>query len=106
MRRIAKSLRTTALISTSQFIDLSELDDFVTDEIPKGKLLALELNMRSSVNNANFSKLEALLLFMTHKPDIISVSETWINPLSLCPFLNLPGYQFVHNSRLIPKGKE
>ena len=35
-----------ALISTSQYIDLSKLDDFVTDEIPKNKLLALELNMR------------------------------------------------------------
>ena len=48
-----------ALISTSQYIDISKLDNFVTDEIPEGKLLALEPNMRSlvKVNNANFSKL-------------------------------------------------
>ena len=83
---------------------LCQLDDFVTDEIPEGKLLALELNMRSLVNNANFTKLEALLSFMTYKPDIISISETWITPLSSGAFLNLPGYKFVHNSRLHFKG--
>ena len=54
-----------ALISIIQHIDLSKLDDFVTDEIPEGKLLVLELNMRLLVNNADFSKLEALLSFMT-----------------------------------------
>ena len=69
-----------ALISTSQYIDLSKLDDFVTDEIPEGRLLALELDMRLLVNNANFSKLEARLSYMTYNSDIISVSETWITP--------------------------
>ena len=90
------------LISTSQYIDISKPDDFVTDEIPEGKLLALELNMRSFVNNAYFSKLEALLSFVTYKLEIISysISETWITPLSSGPFLNLRGYKFVHNSRL------
>ena len=88
-----------ALISTSQYIDLSKLDDFVTDEIPEGKLLALELNMRSLANNVHFNKLEAPLSSMTHKPDNLSVSETWITPPSSGPFLNPPGYKFVHNSR-------
>ena len=32
-----------ALISTSQYIGPSNLDDFATNEIPEGKLLALEL---------------------------------------------------------------
>ena len=76
------------------------MDDFVTDEIPEGKLLTLELNMRSLVNNANFSKLEALLSFMRYKPDIISISETWLTPLSSGAFLNLPGSRFVDNSLL------
>ena len=93
-----------ALISTSQYIDISKLDDFVTDETPEGKLLALELNMRSLVNNSNFSKLEALLSFMTYKPDIISISETWITPLSSDAFLYLPGYKCAHNSRFHFKG--
>ena len=93
-----------ALISTSQYIDISKLDDFVTDEISEGKLLALELNIRSLVNSANFSKLEALLSFMTYKLDIISISETWITPLTSGAFLNLPGYKFVYNSRLHFKG--
>ena len=35
-----------ALISSSHYIDISKLDDFVTDEILESKLLALELNMR------------------------------------------------------------
>ena len=55
--------------------------------------------MRSLVNSANFSELDVLLSFMTYKPDIISISETWITPLSVVAFLNLPGYKFVHNSR-------
>ena len=62
--------------------------------------MALELNKRSLVNNGNWSKLKALLSFMTYKPDIISISETWVTPLSSVAFLNLPGYKFVHNSRL------
>ena len=78
--------------------------DFGTDEIPEGKLLALELNIRSLVNNANFSKLGLLISFMTYKPDIISVSETWITLLSSGPFVNLLGYKFVYNSRLYSKG--
>ena len=93
-----------ALTSTSQYIDLSKLDDFVTDEISEGKLLTLELNMRSFVNNANFSKLKALLLIMTYKPDVISVLKTRITPISSGRFLNLPGYKFVHNSRLHFRG--
>ena len=41
---------------------------------------------------------------MTYKPVIISVSETWITPLSSEPFFNIPNYKFVHNSRLHSKG--
>ena len=76
-----------ALLSTSQYIDISKLDDFITDEISEGKLLALELNMRSLVNNAHFSKLEALLSFMTYKPDIISISRNLDNSSKLRCFL-------------------
>ena len=59
---------------------------------------------KETVNNANFSKLEVMLSIMTYKPNIISVSETLITPLSSGPFLNLQGYKFVHNSRLHSKG--
>ena len=82
------------------------MDDFVTDEIPENKLLALELSMRSLVNNANFGKLGALFSFMTYKSDITSVSETWITPLSSSPFINLSSYKFVHHSRLHSNGGE
>ena len=40
---------------------------------------------------------------MTYKPDIISGSETWITSPSSGSVLNLPGYKFVHNSRLPSK---
>ena len=98
------NLNFKALINTSQYVDLSKLEDFVTDEIPEGKLLALELTMRSFANNANFSKLEVLLSFMIYKPDIVSISETWIIPLCSGPFLNLPVCKFVYSSRLYSKG--
>ena len=86
------------------YIDVSKIDHIVTDERHKDNFFVLEVNMRSLVNNANFSKLEALLSLMSYKPDIISVSETWITPESSGHFLNLTGYNFAHNSRLYSKG--
>ena len=57
------NLNFKALINTSQYVDLSKLEDFLTDEIPEGKLLALELNTRSFANtviphftNSRFTK--------------------------------------------------
>jgi len=47
----------------------------------------------------NFNKLEAFLENLEVKPDIISISETWIKPSFAGPFNNLKGYHFVSNCR-------
>ena len=50
-------------------------------------------------NSFHFSKLEALLSNMSRKPDVISLTKTWIQPLSSCPYENLNGCNFVLNCR-------
>ena len=55
--------------------------------------------MRSSFDNVNFYKLEALLSSMPRKSEIIFVTETWIKPQSLRIFFNLSGCNFDHDSR-------
>ena len=46
----------------------------------------------------NFNKLEAFLANMEFKPDIISITETWIKPSSTGLYKNLEGYQFAWGS--------
>ena len=65
----------------------------------KNTFAALALNIRSMVNPLNLSKLEALILSMQCKPDVISISETWIKPKHSGPYNDLDGYKFVSNSR-------
>ena len=47
----------------------------------------------------NFSKLEALILSMQCKPDVIFICETWIRLTHSGPYNKLDGYKFVSNSR-------
>ena len=56
-------------------------------------------NMRSIVNLLNFSKLEAFIHNLELKPDIIAVTETWIQSNAPSPYYNLSGYVFVSNRR-------
>ena len=51
--------------------------------------------MRSIVNLLNFSKLEAFIHNLELKPDIIAVTETWIQSNAPAPHYNLSGYVFV-----------
>ena len=48
--------------------------------------------MRSIVNLLNFSKLEAFIHNLEPKPDIIAVTETWIQSNAPGPYYNLSGY--------------
>ena len=41
---------------------------------------------------------------MNCKPDVISLTETWIQPSSSGPYKNLNGYNFVSNCRNSCKG--
>ena len=59
--------------------------------------LVILLNIRSI--NANFDKITELISNFHVKPDIIRISETWINVNR--PFLyDLPGYDFVYKESL------
>jgi len=63
------------------------------------------VNIRSLVNSLNYSKLESLLASLNIKPDIIAITETWIQPAAkYCPYNNLPGYSFVSNCRTSFRG--
>ena len=67
----------------------------------KNTFTVLALNIRSIANALNFSKLEALIVSLQCKPDVILVCETWIKPLHSKPYRNLDGYNFVSNCRKI-----
>ena len=62
------------------------------------------VNVRSLVNSSNFSKFEGLILGLSFKPDVICVTETWIQPFSSGQYRNLNGYKFVSNCRKSCKG--
>ena len=59
----------------SPYMDRSRIDNVAIDDHCKTKLLVLQINVKSLVNNVNFCKLQALL--MTCKPNI-SATEVWI----------------------------
>ena len=73
-----------------ELADLSKLDLPQTES-----LLVLHTNIRSLVKNVG--KLEELLSDMdyNYKPDLIAVTETWIEPSRL-PKVQLTGYTFTH----------
>ena len=62
------------------------------------------MNVRSLVNNTNFSKLEALVSPLSFQLDVIAVTETWIQSFSTGPFKILKDYNFISNNRLICRG--
>ena len=55
-------------------------------------------------NPLNFSKLESFVNNLNPKPDIIAVTETWIQNNSLGPYCNRENYNYISNSRKIAKG--
>ena len=61
-------------------------------------------NIKSIYNPLYFSKLENFVYNRNPKPDIIAVTETWIQNNSLGPYCNLENYNFISNSRKITKG--
>uniref|UniRef100_UPI000521885F uncharacterized protein LOC104265527 n=1 Tax=Ciona intestinalis TaxID=7719 RepID=UPI000521885F len=55
--------------------------------------------MRSLANPNNFAKLEALIASLNFKPDIVSITETWIVENQPGHYNNLQGYSFISNNR-------
>ena len=78
--------------SCSQYINTSNIHDIAIIDNFTNQFLGMSVNMRSLVNTANFTKLEALIFFLSRKPDIIAITETWVTPLSSGPHNNLDNY--------------
>ena len=89
----------SSLTLNKQYLESCEIKNFSFNNSFKHTFTALALNIRSIVNLLNFSKLEALILSMQCKPDVISICETWIRSTHFGPYNNLDGYKFVSNSR-------
>ena len=82
-----------------QYIDSADILNAVSTDRNSFRFLCV--NVRSLVNNTNFSKLEALVSSLSIRLDVIAVTETWIQSSSAGPFKNLKGYNFISNNRLI-----
>ena len=82
-----------------QYLETAQINQLSFNGSFRNTFSALSLNIRSIVKTENFNKLEAFLANMEFKPDIISITETWIKQSSTGPFKNLEGYQFVSNCR-------
>ena len=61
--------------------------------------LGISVNLRSLVNTANFTKLEAIIFSLLRKPNIIAITETWATPLNSGQYNNLDNYVVVQNPR-------
>ena len=90
------------LLIPDQYIDSTDIYNIMNDKSVLFQYLCI--NIRSLVNNSNFSKLEAFLFSLNFRPDIIAVIETWIQPSSKGTFKNLKGYNFISNNRIMHQG--
>ena len=82
-----------------QYLEIAQINQLSFNGSFRNTFSALSLNIRSSVKTENFNKLEAFVANIEFKPDIISITETWIKPSSTGPYKNLESYQFVSNCR-------
>lgn len=87
-----------------EYVECTSRDFLNFNNNPKDNLSVICINMRSLVNSLNFAKLEAFLANLYFKPDIICITETWIQPSVSGAFNNLAGYNFVSNCRKSSKG--
>ena len=82
-----------------EYVDSADILNAVSTDPNSFRFLCV--NVRSLVNNTNFSKLEALVSSLSIRLDVIAVTETWIQSSSAGPFKNL---KFISNNRLICRG--
>ena len=85
--------------SCREYIDTSNIYDIAINHNFTNQFLGMSVNMRSLVNTANFTKLEALIFSLPRKPDVIAITETWVTPLNSDPYNNLDNYKLVQNPR-------
>ena len=75
----------SSLTLNEQYLESCEIKNLSFNNSFKNTFTALALSIRSIANPLNFSKLEALILSMQCKPDVISICETWIRPTHFGP---------------------
>ena len=62
------------------------------------------VNVRSLTNPHNFAKFESLISGLDYQPYIIAVNETWEKPHTTGQHINLNGYVYVSNPRVVSRG--
>jgi len=77
-----------------QYVEITDTDFLSFGDDDQGLLSAICVNIRSLANAINFCKLEAFINSLYSKPDIIAITETWIQPGITGPFNNLTGSNF------------
>ena len=85
--------------SCSQCINTSNIHDIAINHNFTNQFLGMSVDMRSLVNTANLTKLEALIFSLPRKLDIIAITETWVTPLNSGPYNKLDNYILVQNPR-------
>ena len=100
----SNNLDDSLLDSSSQYINTSNIHDIAINSNFTSQFLGMIVNMRSLVNTANFTKLEALIFSLPRKPDIIAITETWVAPRNSGPYNNLDNKILVQNPRRNWKG--
>ena len=84
---------------SDEYFETSQLETLSFGNSSENTFIALAINIRSIANINNFSRLEALLASLNFKPDLISLTETWIKLIHSGPYKNLDGYNFISNFR-------
>ena len=82
---------------SNEYFDTSQLETLPFGNSSKNTFVALAINLRSIANINNFSRLEAFVASLNFKPDLISLTETWIKSMHSGPYKNLDGYNFISN---------
>ena len=62
------------------------------------------VNVRSLTNPYNFTKFESLISGLDYQPHIIAGNETWEKPHTTGQRMNLNGYVYISNPRVVSRG--
>ena len=97
----------------NMFLNNNQLDSYLTVQeahaLLSGKneecsLSTMCANVRSLTNPHNFTKFESLISGLDYQPHIIAVNETWEKPHTTSQHMNLNGYVYVSNLRVVSRG--
>ena len=92
------------LHADEQYVEINSTNYFAFNNNLKETFSIMCVNVRSLVNSSNFSKFEILIFGLSFRPDVICVTETWIQPFSSGQYGNLSRHKFVSNCRKSCKG--